>query len=217
MPRTALVLVVLWFVSLFAFRTALQWWRTGSTGIRGFSGRVGSLEWNAGLLASLGMLGSVLTPAATLLGWPGGALWFSDPTLHGVGIGVASLGIAGALLSQVRLGASWRIGVDACETTELVTRGLFGVVRNPIFSFMILSGAGLLAVLPTPFCAVSVLLTFAGIELQVRAVEEPHLERVHGEAYRRYAAEVGRFVPGVGLLGPAERGSVLASGAGSVD
>jgi len=36
------------------------------------------------------------------------------------------------------------------------------------------------------------------LELQVRVVEEPYLLAVHGDAYRRYAAHVGRFVPGFG-------------------
>jgi protein-S-isoprenylcysteine O-methyltransferase Ste14 len=36
--------------------------------------------------------------------------------------------------------------------------------------------------------------------LQVRAVEEPYLLSVHGDAYATYAARVGRFVPGVGRL-----------------
>jgi protein-S-isoprenylcysteine O-methyltransferase Ste14 len=41
----------------------------------------------------------------------------------------------------------------------------------------------------------------AALELQVRYVEEPYLLRAHGDAYRAYASRVGRFVPGVGLLG----------------
>lgn len=202
MPRLGLLLVVVWFLGLFVFRTALQWWRTGSGGIRGFSGAVGSLEWNAGLLASLGMAAGVLAPVAALLGWPGGGLLFRLDPAHLVGAGLAALGIAGALAAQVAMGDSWRIGVDESETTELVTRGAFTWVRNPIFSFMLLSGAGLFAVVPNAFSLLSFGLTFAGIEIQVRAVEEPYLARTHGSAYRAYAARVGRFLPGVGRLDP---------------
>jgi hypothetical protein len=32
----------------------------------------------------------------------------------------------------------------------------------------------------------------------VRAVEEPYLARVHGRAYREWAATAGRFVPILG-------------------
>ena len=38
------------------------------------------------------------------------------------------------------------------------------------------------------------------LEIQVRLVEEPYLLRQHGDAYRNYAARVGRFVPGLGRL-----------------
>ncbi|MFF5034104.1 hypothetical protein [Nocardia salmonicida] len=37
-----------------------------------------------------------------------------------------------------------------------------------------------------------------GFVIQVRAVEEPYLTRVHGAHYRAYLATTGRFVPGFG-------------------
>jgi protein-S-isoprenylcysteine O-methyltransferase Ste14 len=198
MPRLALALVGCWFLALFVFRTALHWWRTGSAGVRGFSGAVGSLEWNAGLLASLGLAAGGLAPVAALCAWPGGSPLLSSGALHLAGAVLACAGIGGALFAQLAMGDSWRIGVDASERTALVTGGAFAWVRNPIFSFMLLSGAGLLAVLPNLFAALSLALTFLGIEIQVRAVEEPYLEATHGAAYRTYAARVGRFVPGLG-------------------
>ncbi|MGH0032455.1 MAG: methyltransferase family protein [Myxococcota bacterium] len=198
MPQLALALVIVWFLVLFAFRTALQWWKTGSGGVRGFSGPVGSMEWNAGLITSLGMAAGMLAPVAALLGWPGGRPWFAHDPTHLAGAGVVALGIVGALAAQVRMGDSWRIGVDASERTALVTGGLFAWVRNPIFSFLMVTAVGLLALLPNPFALASGLLTFAGIELQVRRVEEPYLRATHGEDYERYAERVGRFLPGVG-------------------
>ena len=39
-----------------------------------------------------------------------------------------------------------------------------------------------------------------GVEIQVRIVEEPHLDKTHGPTYRNYAHRVGRFVPAVGRL-----------------
>lgn len=202
MPRLALALVLVWFLSLFVLRTAIQWWRTGNAGMRGFSGRVGSLEWNAGALVSLGFAAGMLTPLATLAGWPGGTLWFANDALHWIGAGVVSVGIAGALAAQISMGDSWRIGVDASETTELVTAGLFAWVRNPIFSFLLLTGIGLAALLPTTFSLLALVLTAVGIEIQVRAVEEPYLEKAHGAVYREYAARVGRLVPCVGRINP---------------
>ena len=53
---------------------------------------------------------------------------------------------------------------------------------------------------PTVAGAVLAVLT---IEAQVRLVEEPNLVAVHGDAYQRWAARTGRFLPGLGrLTGP---------------
>ena len=55
MPRVALALCFVFFVSLFVVRSVVQYRRTGSTGVKGFSGRIGSLPWVAGSSASLGL------------------------------------------------------------------------------------------------------------------------------------------------------------------
>jgi protein-S-isoprenylcysteine O-methyltransferase Ste14 len=156
------------------------------------------------------MAAGALAPAAALLGWPAGSLFFSSDPVHLLGAGLAAVGIVGALAAQVTMGNSWRIGVDESETTELITHGAFGWVRNPIFSFILISGAGLMALVPNAFSALAFALTFAGIEIQVRAVEEPYLAKTHGPAYRDYASRVGRFAPGVGRLDA----DAPASGAG---
>lgn len=198
MPRLALVLCLVWFVSLFVVRSLLQWQRTGSTGIRGFHGAVGSVPWLAGVSASAGLALAPIAPLAALLGWPGGAIWIAAPSLHWAGAALTALGIAGALLAQMSMGDSWRIGVDESETTALVTHGLFGIVRNPIFSFIALSAVGFVLMVPNLLSATACCLTLLGIEAQVRAVEEPYLRTTHGEDYARYASRVGRFVPGLG-------------------
>lgn len=200
MPRLALALCLVWFVSLFVFRSILQWRKTGATGVKGFHGRVGSLPWIAGVTASLGL---VLAPAAAIAAlweWPGGALVFSSRSLHIAGAALALMGIAGALASQLTMGDSWRVGVDASETTALVTDGLFAWVRNPIFSFISATVVGLVLLIPNFLAILAALLTLVGIETQVRAVEEPYLMKTHGSAYADYAARVGRFIPGAGLL-----------------
>lgn len=103
------------------------------------------------------------------------------------------------------MGASWRIGVDASERTELVTSGVFAYVRNSTFSAMILAQTGMLLMVPSWVSAAALL---ALVVLQVRAVEEPYLHAVHGESYARYAARAGRFVPRVGrTVGAAEAGA----------
>ena len=98
------------------------------------------------------------------------------------------------------MGTSWRIGVDARERTELVTTGLFGYVRNPIFAAMMLTGAGIVVLYATIPAVLAYACLLVALELQVRVVEEPYLLAMHGQAYRDYATRAGRFCPGVGCL-----------------
>ena len=111
-----------------------------------------------------------------------------------VGAGVLTV------VAQVQLGASWRIGVEAGERTDLVTGGLFGRVRNPIFTGMLLFALGLALLVPNVPTVAGAVLATVTIQVQVRLVEEPNLIAVHGEAYRRWAAATGRFLPGLGRL-----------------
>jgi protein-S-isoprenylcysteine O-methyltransferase Ste14 len=119
---------------------------------------------------------------------------------HIAGFALCGIGILGTFISQLAMGASWRIGVDPAERTELVTGGLFSLSRNPIYSFMIVAWIGFALLVPTWLALAALVLLIAGLELQVRLVEEPHLLRAHGEPYRAYAARVGRFVPRLGRI-----------------
>jgi protein-S-isoprenylcysteine O-methyltransferase Ste14 len=194
-PALLLVLLLLYLLLGFGLRTYLHRRRTGSTGVRGISGPPLSAGWLGGVLFVIALAGLVAAPVLAGTG--------VDPARAHAGwldaAGAVALA-AGTLLlhwSQQAMGASWRIGVDAAERTALVTAGPFRLVRNPIFSALIVSAAGFAALLPSLTALASVALLVVAIELQVRAVEEPYLLRTHA-GYRDYAARVGRFVPGLG-------------------
>jgi protein-S-isoprenylcysteine O-methyltransferase Ste14 len=98
------------------------------------------------------------------------------------------------------MGRSWRIGVDRDVRTDLVSRGPFRFVRNPIFTWMTFASAGLVLLAPNWISVASFVILLVALELQVRGVEEPYLLQMLGDAYRRYAAATGRFLPGIGRL-----------------
>jgi protein-S-isoprenylcysteine O-methyltransferase Ste14 len=116
------------------------------------------------------------------------------------GLVLAVVGILATLVAQNAMGNSWRIGVDQQETTTLVTGGPFALVRNPVFTTMTTAGLGLVLLAPNIIGLLGLATLVAAIQLQVRVVEEPYLLATHGTAYRDYAARVGRFLPGLGLL-----------------
>lgn len=193
-------LFVLYAALGFGWRSWVQWRRTGDHGMRGFSGRTGSTEWWAGVSFALATLLVALGPIDAIAGWTP-ITPLQQPWLAALGVILAVTGIAGTVWTQLAMGASWRVGVDESERTDLVTSGPFGLARNPIFTMMLLTVAGLFLMAPTATSLAGLVIFVVAIQLQVRVVEEPYLRRTHGEAYAAYTATVGRFLPGVGHVG----------------
>lgn len=200
MPIIALGLFGVFAALGFGWRSWLQHRRTGSTGFHGVSGRVGSTEWFAGIGFVVAMAAAFLAPVLQLTHTVSPLSVLHAPWIQVTGIALAVAGIAATVYAQIDMGDSWRIGVDPSETTTLVRQGVFGLVRNPIFTAMLVFGFGIALVTPNPIAIVGFLLLVATIETQVRVVEEPYLAAQHGDAYRGYTANVGRFVPGLGRI-----------------
>ena len=197
MSAAALTLYVLALIVLFGTKSWMQHRRTGSTGFRGISGTPAEAGWWGGVLFIAAM---VLGLAGPLLAVSGVVPADPQPVIAVVGLILAPAGFAATLAGQMGMGASWRIGVDPGERTDLVTTGVFAYVRNPIFTAMALAQVGMVLLVPTWISAAALAALIAAVELQVRAVEEPYLRLVHGEAYAIYAANTGRFVPGIGRV-----------------
>ncbi|ROO86265.1 protein-S-isoprenylcysteine O-methyltransferase Ste14 [Actinocorallia herbida] len=192
MAVTALAVFTIWALVGFGLRAWIQLRSTGDTGFR-VGGVTGAQRAVAALLA-VGLLCCAAGPVAALAGLGG----LDHPALAFPGMVVAVCGIAATLAAQLSMGPSWRVGVDPGERTHLVTDGPFAHVRNPIYTAMLATLAGLAAMTPNLPSLVGLALVLLAIEVQVRAVEEPHLRRIHGVAYTAYAARTGRFLPAVG-------------------
>jgi protein-S-isoprenylcysteine O-methyltransferase Ste14 len=199
MPVVALALFVVFAALGFGWRSWEQRRRTGSAGFRGVSGDLGSTEWFAGVGFVAALVAAVLAPVLQWNGLVSPVGVLHAPWIQVTGIVIAVLGIFATVYAQLDMGDSWRIGVDPGETTTLVRSGVFGWVRNPIFTAMITFGFGIALVTPNLVAIAGFVLLVVTIELQVRVVEEPYLLSKHPDAYRAYLASVGRFVPGVGL------------------
>jgi protein-S-isoprenylcysteine O-methyltransferase Ste14 len=200
MAAAALALYGVSLVVTFGVRVGVQVRRTGSTGLKGLSGSPGSIEWLAGVLFVLSLALSAASPALVLLGVLDPIAALDGIVGHALGVVLAVAGIALIFGAQLAMGNAWRVGVDPEERTQLVTDGPFGLVRNPIYSAMIPKIAGLALMAPTALAIAALAILVIALELQVRAVEEPYLLDAHGDAYATYAAHVGRFAPGLGLL-----------------
>jgi protein-S-isoprenylcysteine O-methyltransferase Ste14 len=200
MAVAALVLFGISLTLTFGVRIAVQWRRTGSTGVHGFAAGATPLERFAGVLFVAGLLCGATAPVLALLDVLEPIPALDGTARHALGLGLAAVGIVLTFGAQLAMGDAWRIGVDPEERTELVTGGPFGVVRNPIYSAMLPTVLGLVLMVPNALAVAAFVALLTALELQVRLVEEPYLLRTHGAIYADYAARVGRFVPGLGLL-----------------
>lgn len=200
MAALALVFYAVYLLLAFGLRTLIQYRRTGSTGFHGLGGRPGSTEWIAGVGFTVALLVGAAAPVLALLDVVEPIVALDTTPAHLAGLVLAVAGIGLTFYAQVAMGASWRIGVDPAERTQLVTSGPFALVRNPIFAAMLPTALGLTLLVPSWVAIAGLVGLVAALELQVRVVEEPYLLQAHGRDYADYAARVGRFVPGVGRL-----------------
>ena len=200
MAKWALIFALAYLVLAFGLRTVVHLIRTGSTGFKGISGRPGSPEWLGGALFAVAVVCALAAPILDLAGVLGPISPLNGEYGNAAGGGLFFGGLAITLVSQAAMGGSWRIGVDQSERTELVTDGPFAAMRNPVFTGMLFVGLGLTLLVPSAVAILGFVALVVGLELQVRAVEEPYLLKTHGRAYAGYAARTGRFFPLVGRL-----------------
>jgi len=198
MAITALLLYLVWAFLAFGWRTIEQRRRTGDSGLR-LHARRNTSQWWAKIGFAVAMLVGIAAPVVAVAGLDD--LPLLDATwLHITGIVLAVVGIVLTVGAQYSMGASWRIGVDPQERTELVMGGAFRYARNPIFTAMLITAIGLTMTIPNVISIIGLVALIAALEIQVRLVEEPYLVATHGDAYRAYASRVGRFAPRLGCL-----------------
>jgi protein-S-isoprenylcysteine O-methyltransferase Ste14 len=128
-------------------------------------------------------------------------LWNLPLPVTATGWVLTVAGLLGLVIAQTQMGLSWRVGIDTGRRTELVTDGLFARVRNPIFTGMLTTTLGIVAVTPSPWTMMGWLFLVYVLALQAR-LEESHLLSTHGSDYARYSARTGRFLPRIRRLSP---------------
>ncbi len=116
-------------------------------------------------------------------------------------LGIALIGCSQLLIvtAQAQMGKAWRMCIDEDQKQFLVTHGLFSLVRNPIYAGTIMLVIGVFLLAPAPWSLWLISNAIIFVSLQAR-LEEQFLVKNHGEKYLEYAARVGRFLPGVGVI-----------------
>ena len=114
-------------------------------------------------------------------------------TIKYIGLGLLALALIWTIIAQGHMKNSWRIGIDTETKTELITTGLFGLSRNPIFFGMIISLVGLFFATPNALTGLFLILGYVLIQIQIR-LEEEFLTNQHGQNYLTYKQKVRRLI-----------------------
>jgi protein-S-isoprenylcysteine O-methyltransferase Ste14 len=112
-----------------------------------------------------------------------------------IGVAIYAAGLWLLWRSHVELGANWSPWVEIRESQGLVTRGVYGHIRHPMYAAHVLWG------LAQPLLIANWIAGFAmlAVVLPVVAYRVPREERMllshFGDAHRAYAEGTGRLIP----------------------
>lgn len=144
---------------------------------------------------TIGILAVALAPEACAAG----CIWEPATTLsRSIGPLLVLAGSSLTIVASVKLGSSWRIGVDTDAPGHLVTAGVYQYTRNPIFEGILLALAGIVVWVPALPLAVLWGVTLLLIRAQI-AREEKFLARTWGSEFFAYSSRVGRWGPRLGV------------------
>ncbi len=110
-----------------------------------------------------------------------------------LGILLSVISLAWTLIAQLQMKDSWRIGINTAERTELKTKGIFSISRNPIFLGIIIANIGVFLMLPNSITFAQIFLSHYAIQTQIY-LEEEYLEKTHLTSYLKYKRKVRRWI-----------------------
>ena len=111
-----------------------------------------------------------------------------------VGVLVAVVGVAVFIISVLTMRDSWRAGVSKTDKTELVTKGIYKISRNPAFLGFDLMYLGILLMFFNLVLFEVSLFAMLMFHLQIVNVEEEFLLDAFGDEYLRYKKKVCRYI-----------------------
>ena len=112
------------------------------------------------------------------------------------GLLAAVLGTAVFILAMATMRDNWRAGIPEEGRTQMVTKGIYRISRNPAFLGFDLLYLGILTAFPNPLCLLFTAAAVLSLHLQILA-EEKFLTKAFGRDYIMYKQKTGRYLPGI--------------------
>lgn len=133
---------------------------------------------------------------AALVLEPFGEWWPRNAVVLVVGVVLIAAGFVVAVWGVIGLGPSLTASPIPKERAPLVTHGLYALVRNPIYTGLMIIGGGLVVVGASWWHVATWIALIVLLAVKARW-EERMLSHEHPD-FAAYAARVGRFIPGIG-------------------
>lgn len=147
---------------------------------------------------AFGLVFAQLLLLAALIFVPHASLWPVNAGVLAVAIALGLVGAAVAVLGVVGLGPALTASPIPREHAPLVTSGVYGLVRSPIYTGLMTGGLGLLLFGASGWhigaWVALILLLSAKTRWEERMLMAEHPD------YAKYGARVGRFLPGLGRM-----------------
>ncbi|KGL59056.1 methyltransferase family protein [Polaribacter sp. Hel1_85] len=186
---------ILYFLLVFVLRSVLLWKKTGINPFT-FKKTDNAHDYNGKVFTFITALELIVVSIFAFKNeWYEYLLpfWYLDnPTFLKIGWVFLLFSLILVWFSQSQMSSSWRIGIDENNKTELVTKGVFSISRNPIFLGIMITNIGLFLVIPNAFTLLIISLSTISVNTQIR-LEEEFLKREFGNEYKEYTKKVRRW------------------------
>ena len=120
-------------------------------------------------------------------------VFFVSHVIGWIGVGLCFIGLLVLIASLVSFGRSFRVGIDVDQPDKLVTTGIFGVSRNPIYVGFALVLIGQFLVFANWILLVYLVAGFALFHRQVLR-EESFMRQHYSQEYAEYCRRVRRYL-----------------------
>lgn len=143
-----------------------------------------------------GLVALQLVLLVALLLEPRGSFWSLGSLTLIAATALATVGLILAVSGVAGLGPALTANPIPRTSATLVTHGVYSVIRNPIYSGLMLGGLGLV-IFGASWWHLATWLSLVALLAVKTRWEERMLAAAHPE-FVDYAAHVGRFLPGIG-------------------
>ena len=190
---TPLIAKIVWFLGVvgwFAIRYPFQR-RARRLGVARSTGGVRDRT-----LLSISTAGQFIIPALYVVsGQPAFADLAFNPLVAWLGVAAVVAALALFRATHKQLGRNWSISLETRDGHQLVTGGLYGWVRHPMYSSFLLSGIAQLLLLQNWIVGPIGLLGFAVLFAFRVGREEKLMTETFGDPYLAYCRRTARIIP----------------------